>query len=231
MNKSLLPALILSVVTLPAFSQGWGGGRAARWEERPEYRPFLEEMRQILQPLADRPAGSLTLDELRQLSLDLSVPVQKIRFVQRSRAASFVLPGSGQFMNRDPLDGSLFLLSTAAVSAGALAGAYFLLPEDLRFSHLDYLGTDLADIETRWKSHSLADYLPSVGVLIGGALVKLGLRWYSSVHAGRLAVRNIQSGTITFQPRLLLTGFGFADGWGEASRRRHGVGLMGGWRW
>ncbi len=234
MKKSLLPLLVFCLA-LPA-AQAWEGGPPAggswsRWERRAEYRPYLEQMRQILQPTADTPIGSLTPAQLRQLALDLSVPAQKILFIQRSRTASFVLPGSGQFLNRDPLDGTLFLISDLALTAGTLIGAYFLLPEDLQFRQLSYWSDSLTTITDRWTDHSLRDYAPSIGVMLGGALVKLALRGFSSSHAARLAERNVASGKISFQPRLLVPGFSFQGiGW-EAPVHGRGMGLMGGVRY
>ena len=160
-------------------------------------------MQQLLEPLSGTPIGDFTPGQLHRLALDLSVPVQKIRFIERSRTASFILPGSGQFMNRDPLDGTLFLLSTLALTAGQLIGAYFLLPDDLQFDRLDYWDTGLSTIGERWSDHSLQDYAPAFGVMVAGMLLKTGLRFLSSAHAGRLAEENVRSGRITFEPQLI----------------------------
>lgn len=235
MKKSLLPLLALCLA-LPLAAQGWEGGPMDgwawnRWEKRSEYRPYLEQMRELLQPMADTPIGSFTPAQLRQLALELSVPAQKILFIQRSRTASFVLPGSGQFLNRDPLNGTLFLLANVALTAGQLVGAYLLLPDDLQFRNLDYWDTGLSTIANRWEDHSLRDYAPAVGVMVGGALVKLALRALSSSHAARLAERNIASGRITFEPRLLGPGFLLSGDGGEARAHGRGMGFMGGFRY
>jgi hypothetical protein len=229
MKKSILALLIL-VLARPAFAENRMESRWDRWADRREYRPFLQEMQEILQPVAGEPIGSLTLDRLHQLALDLSVPAQKIIFIERSRTASFLLPGAGQFMNKEPVSGALFLLSSLAVTAGTIVGGYLLLPEDLQFDHLNYYREDFSTIEARVKAHSLRDYLPTIGVAAGGCLTGLVLRGFSAAHAGRLARRNIAAGGITFQPRLLFPVFGYGPP-GSSSGASHGprLGLMGGW--
>ncbi len=147
--------------------------------------------------------GSLTYAELRDLAGRLSVARQKDRFVARSRAMSFMMPGSGQFLNKDYGSGAAFLAADLAVVTGTLVGAYWLLPSDLRFQQLDYFNTPFSTIETTWKGHSFMDYLPSLGVLAGGGVLKAILGQVSSSHAARLAKRNIDSGKITFEPNLL----------------------------
>ena len=232
MKKPFLPFLVLCLaLALPAAAQetpvfAW----PTRWEGRLEYRPYLEQMQQLLEPLADTPIGDFTPAQVHRLALDLSVPVQKIRFIERSRTASFILPGSGQFLNRDPLDGTLFLLSTLALTAGQLVGAYLLLPDDLQFNRLDYWDAGLATIGDRWGDHSLQDYAPAFGVLVAGMLLKTGLRFLSSAHAGRLAEVNVRSGKVTFQPRLLVPWSDLPGEWGNRGHHGGGMGLMGGIR-
>jgi len=90
------------------------------------------------------------------------------------------------------------------VVAGTLIGSYYLLPDDLRFQQLDYFNTSWSDIRTRWEGHSFMDYLPSMGLMTGGWVLKAILGQISSSHAGRLARRNIDGGKKSFEPDLLL---------------------------
>jgi hypothetical protein len=148
--------------------------------------------------------GSLGYGELRELAGRLSVAHQKDRFVARSKTMSFMMPGSGQFLNKDFGTGAAFLAADLAVVAGTLVGAYFLLPDNLRFQQLDYFHTPFNTIRDAWEGHTLTDYLPSMALLAGGGLAKAILGQISSTHAGKLARRNIDAGTISFEPNLLV---------------------------
>jgi hypothetical protein len=148
--------------------------------------------------------GALSYGELREQAGRLSVALQKDRFVARSKAMSFMMPGSGQFLNKDYGSGAAFLAADLAVVAGTLIGAYYLLPDDLRFQQLDYFNTSFSTIRDTWEGHSFMDYLPSLGLLAGGGIVKAILGQLSSTHAGKLARRNIDAGKISFAPDLLL---------------------------
>jgi hypothetical protein len=147
--------------------------------------------------------GALTYGELREAAGRLSVARQKDRFVARSKAMSFMMPGSGQFLNKDYGSGAAFLATDLAVVAGTLVGAYYLLPSDLRFDQLDYFHDSFDAIHDAWRDHSFVDYLPSLAVLAGGGVLKAILGQVSSSHAGRLARRNIDAGKISFEPNLL----------------------------
>jgi hypothetical protein len=147
--------------------------------------------------------GALTYAQLREAAERLSVARQKDRFVARSKALSLMMPGSGQFLNKDYGSGAGFLAADLALLAGTLVGAYYLLPSDLRFDQLDYFHDPFDDIHDAWRDHSFTDYLPSLAVLAGGGVLKAILGQLSSAHAGRLARRNIDAGKIRFEPNLL----------------------------
>ncbi len=159
--------------------------------------------------------GALSYGELRELAGRLSVARQKDRFVARSRNMSFMMPGSGQFLNKDYGSGAALLAADLAVVAGTLIGSYYLLPENLRFQQLDYFNTPFSTIRDTWEGHTFMDYLPSMAVLAGGGVLKAILGQLSSSHAGKLAKRNIDSGKISFEPDLLaLPGGGMMMGLG-----------------
>jgi TM2 domain-containing membrane protein YozV len=146
--------------------------------------------------------GDLTIGEAEELLGEISIAYQKAAFVAKSRAMSMMLPGLGQFMNDDVGMGVLFLSADLLVGAGTLLGAYFLLPDELRFDQLNYFNDSYATIKGQWEAQSFADFLPSIGVLAGGGLIQLVLRGVSSKHAARLAERNIAEGKITFEPKV-----------------------------
>jgi hypothetical protein len=166
----------------------------------------------------DTAVGTLTVGQLEELLGRLSVAQQKAAFIARSKAMSMMMPGLGQFVNKDAVSGALFLTADLALIAGTLVGAYYLLPPNVRFDQLDYFNDSYENIRSRWEKHSLVDVLPTLGVLAGGGLLKAILGGISASHAEKLARRNIEEGKITFEPRFLLLphgtmGMGWGMGW------------------
>jgi hypothetical protein len=189
-----------------------GAGVSAQ-EARPQ-SSLQAELSAALQDMSTAQLGTLTVQDVLNLASRVSIAEQKIHYVQKVRMASMLFPGAGQFMAGDALGGSLFLTGDLLVWTGAVVGAYFLLPTDLQFSHLDYLNDNVATIDTRWAAHSVVDYLPSVGVLAGGMLLKSLLGHLSAVSAADEARANIASGKVTFTPNLDFIGRGGMMGMG-----------------
>jgi hypothetical protein len=210
--KRLVAIMIVTAIGAVAFAAP--GGRRPHPASLDE--AFLRaEMDQALAGERDTALGTLTVGQLQELLGRLSVAQQKAAFIARSRAMSMMMPGVGQFVNKDALSGALFLTADLALIAGTLVGAYFLLPADLRFDRLDYFNASYADISRRWESHSFVDVLPTLAVLAGGGLLKAVLGGVSAHHAEKLARRNIEEGKITFEPRLVLLPHGpMGMGWG-----------------
>ena len=130
---------------------------------------------------------------------------QKAAYVRASAMASFLMPGAGQFMNKDPLGGTLFALADLVIKGGTLTGVYFLLPEEVRFDQLDYWNAPKSQVKSTWESAvngmSLSDALPIAGVMAGGMLLETVLAGFSAKHAGGLARERIATGEIDFRPR------------------------------
>jgi hypothetical protein len=207
MKKWLFVAVLLgTAATLFAVPERHHPGMH-RWGDE-ELEMVRTEIEGILSANGSSSLGDLTIDQVRDALGRISVARQKAAFIEHSKAVSFMLPGMGQFVNHDPLAGSLFLTADILVAAGTLVGAYFLLPDELQFTHLNYFTAPYSTIETRWKSQSFVDMLPSLGVLAAGWLVDGGLRLFSSKHAGKLARRNVENGTITFEPQMIMMPFG-----------------------
>jgi TM2 domain-containing membrane protein YozV len=199
--KRCAALLILVAVTAALFAEGPLRGD-----------PFATEVRDILSGYRDRAPADLTFGEIEELAAALSVPAQKSAYVRKSSVASMVVPGLGQFMNGDPLAGSLFLLGDLTVTIGTTVGLYFLLPPELRFDQLDYFNTSYTDIHAAWETAArdatVAQTLPFWGVASGGMILKHIVAHVSARHAARLAVSNIERGEITFEPRAgFLAGF------------------------
>jgi hypothetical protein len=207
------------------------GAVAAPWQ--PRQSELEKEIAQILAQNSSEQLGTMTVADLEKLAGEVSVAVQKAHYVQRVRMASFMMPGVGQYMAGDPVGGTLFLAGDIAVFAGTVLGAYFLLPVNVQIgagagtgaSGLDYLNTPVSGIKNAWDANSLLAYLPSVGVMAGGMLVKHLLGMWSSKSAAALARQNIADGKVTFEPTLFPL-FGMGQG-----GMHGGMGMMMQWRY
>ena len=164
------------------------------------YDYYMEAMQEALREQGDTELGSLTLNDLNNIAGQLSISLQKSEHVARSKAASWALPGVGQFMNDEVGLGILFLSADVVVWTGAILGAYFLLPSDLQFGQLNYFADDYSSIRGNWGNHSFVEYLPAMSVLAGGAALSTIIRILSSGNAEELARESVESGAITFEP-------------------------------
>ena len=164
---------------------------------------YDSEIENVMKEYRDRPIGELTFAEIDEMMARLSVPQQKSAYVRRSSFASRMLPGLGQFKNGATGLGVLFLVGEIAISAGSMVGSYLLLPDSvMQGAGLDYLNDSFGEIETAWKSLSLTDMAPAMGVMAAGVLLDVILRSVAAKHAGRLARQRVDSGEITFKPRV-----------------------------
>jgi hypothetical protein len=141
--------------------------------------------------------GAVTVGDLQGWRDRVTVAARKDAYVARAAGSSFMLPGLGQFKNGQAGLGALLLGGDIAANVGAILGAYFLLPADLRIDRFNYLTEPVGNIETLWKSHSLLEYLPSVGVAFGGHLLDMALRAIAAHNARYVARARIESGQVT----------------------------------
>jgi len=187
--------LLMIVLAIPAFSAEMSHHHGD---------PFDSEMMEILSDYRDRTPASLTFSEIEDIAMRMSVPMQEREYVHKAALMSFFMPGSAQFKLGNPGAGALFLTAEIAVAAGTSIGLYYLLPPELRFDQLDYFNSTSAEIETAWQtaadSATLAEMLPFWGVATGGLLLQHVVAHLSSHHARNLAMENIETGRITFEP-------------------------------
>ena len=176
--------------------------------------PVQAEISAALGELSSTQIGTLTVGDIEKLAGRIAVAARSTQYVQRARMASLMMPGAGQFMTGDAGGGSLFLAADIAAHVGAMVGAYFLLPANVRFDSLDYLGAPVGSIKTAWEANSFMSYLPSMGVMAGGMLVKGLLGMLSSSGAANLARKNLAEGKVTFAPTFGFMGRGFGMGMG-----------------
>ena len=195
----------LGVIVLTAFG-GSAFAEGARYHgmHHPDASYLSREIEAVFEGAGDGTLGDLTAAEITAILSDLSVAVQKDMYVKRSMTASLKMPGMGQFMNGEKGSGALYMTGGIVISVGTLVGAYYLLPDDLKFDRIDYLNDSYGSIRTAWEGKSFVELLPPMGVMAGGMLLKGGLHLFSAANAARLATDRIDSGAVTFEPDLFV---------------------------
>jgi hypothetical protein len=174
---------------------------------------FLEqELEAAGAEISSPQVGTMTIGDIEKITAHLAIAIQKERYVQRLRNASFLLPGVGQFMAGDTLGGWLFIAWDVTVLTGTLVCAYFVLPSNVQFGSLDYLNSPLSSIKGAWESNTILSYLPLAGVLAGGMILETILRYASADNAARKAEKNIAEGKVAFKPSLELMDGGLGLG-------------------
>jgi hypothetical protein len=163
---------------------------------------FKNEVKAVESEFGARKIGESTLNELKPFLNRLSVAGKKDLHVERSAAASFRLPGLGQFQNGNVGGGLAFLGLNLLTIGGGLVWAYSLLPAELRFDKLDYWSASSSDVRSAWNSKAFKDFLPSIGAIAAGALANLGVRFFSARSAAGDAKARIDSGNISFEPEV-----------------------------
>jgi hypothetical protein len=173
------------------------------------FSPVAEAVAALAQERGESELGSSTIDDVETAVARLSIALQQEAWIHGSAMASMAMPGLGQYMNHDALGGTLYLAGGLAVKAGAMIGAWFLLPANLQ---VNWFTTPVGTLETAYRANSAVDYLPAVGVLAAGALLDTLLGHVSARGAVRLAEKNVLDGTKSFEPVLLTSGRGLGFG-------------------
>ncbi|PKL09821.1 MAG: hypothetical protein CVV51_01765 [Spirochaetae bacterium HGW-Spirochaetae-7] len=203
MKRIFIAAYAILAISATAFAQPMMVGRGRASAVRPlalsgEYAEA--EITALESELGARPIGELTVSEFTGYRARIEAAVRKDAYVRSTARMSMLFPGAGQLRNGDTAEGIGFIAMHAATMAGTLAGAYFLLPSDLRFENLDYLSSSKQDIHDALMSHSLQDYLPAMGVMVAGMIVDMGVRHWSSIAATSGAKAAIESGKARLNP-------------------------------
>lgn len=167
----------------------------------PLFGPYAKaELSAIKIEIGDKPFGELSIAQLNPYWERMSVAMSKDLYLEKTARMSFWMPGAGQFRNGDSAEGFGFMTLNLTVVAGTIASFYFLLPSDLRFDKLDYLNKPIKEINDAWNSHSINDYLPSVGAMLLGTIIDFGIRFWSSSSAYSGAKEAIDSGKAKLEP-------------------------------
>jgi hypothetical protein len=148
--------------------------------------------------------ADMTLAELFPYRDRLSIAAQKDAFVKKMSTLSFEVPGAGQRKMGNKAESIGFLSLHLSLLLGASAGAFLLLPQDLR--EMDYLNRSYTGIFDAYASHNLNDFLPAIELSAACQLADLGVKVWSSIAAGNEARQRIDQGKQTFEP---LVGPGF----------------------
>jgi len=160
------------------------------------------ELAAIAATLGDRKLGDLTGAELAAIQEKLRFEARQAVFVARTARLSFVLPGLGQFATGNPGTGTAFFVDNLALIGGTLAGAYFLLPADLRFDRIDYFSASRQTVRTAWESHTMREMMPVMGVMMAGLVIDMHLHAFSAFDAAKDARKLVDEGKADLEPRF-----------------------------
>lgn len=163
---------------------------------------FTAEVLAVESELGGRKFGEFSLNELKPFMNRLSVAEKKDAYVRGAAFSSFMLPGLGQFNNGNSAGGFGFLGLHLLTVTGTILGAYFLLPEDLRFDKLDYWNGSAGSIKNAWDSKRISDLLPSMGTLMAGIMLDITIRFFSARSAADDAQTWVKAGKVTFEPAV-----------------------------
>ncbi|HTX74230.1 MAG TPA: hypothetical protein VMC79_15470 [Rectinemataceae bacterium] len=210
--KKIWFAAALAALGLALAAQPMGSRSRDGWMSRGLFGDSYtwNELSAIRTELGSTALGTVSIDSLAPYWARIQAAAEKDRYVRTAAMMSLHLPGAGQFRSGDPLAGSGFLSLHLALVFGSMVGSYFLLPADLRFDRIDYLNDSLGSIGTAWRSHSVSDYLPALGVAAAGGLLDGAVRVWSARSAAVEARREVASGTAKLEPLMGpgLWGFG-----------------------
>ncbi|MFP4644796.1 MAG: hypothetical protein ACLFM0_10610 [Spirochaetales bacterium] len=201
-NRSFRTILITLVLVFASATLATAAEEHMQFQDETATR-IRQELTSVLEENEDVSLADMTVDQLFDIAGRLSVREQEGHYIEGKQRASFMLPGLGQFGTGDPLAGSLFLGGHLTLQAGTITGAYVLLPDEVKVGGdgLDYAGDSFNDIRNTWRSLSLSDLGPSFGVLAGGSIVQTAFRAWSASDAGNRATRNVEDGTVQFDPQ------------------------------
>lgn len=201
LSVSILSALLVLGVSVTAIA---APTEPDLFAHKQDLAQLGDDVSGILANEKDKSLSGMTVGDVTAILDKISVAQQQYLWVKKSEHASLALPGLGQYLNGDSLNGTLYLSGSVLLFAGTIVGAYYLLPSDLRFDSINYFRDSFSSIHTAWQSHSFVDYLPSIGMMVGGAVLQGILRAVSADAAGKLAKQRIKDGSITFQPEPFL---------------------------
>jgi len=158
-----------------------------------------EEILNRFPGIGEKTMSELTIEERLLIDAEISIERQENMYVRHAAVASFLIPGTGQFMTGDALGGVVHLAGEAAIIGGVITGLYFLLPEDLKDGSLTR--EERQDLKRSYMTpDNIDEILPAMGVMAGGVLLSVFNSVLASHGAAENALENIESGSVSFKP-------------------------------
>jgi len=198
-NKKCLTVIsLLTALCAVVYARPMGMGRTDDFTFRdrlPMPGPYVKaELESVKSDLSNKAIGELTIAELSPYWDKLNTAQSKDVYLKQAYRMSFFMPGAGQFRDGEIAKGFGFSALNLTVMTGTLVGFYYLLPADLRFDKLDYFNTSFRKIDDTWNSHTLNEYLPSMGMMALGCILNFGIRAWSAEDAYAGAKTAVDSG-------------------------------------
>jgi hypothetical protein len=201
--------MIKTIIWIPVLILLGAGPILSIESDEPEnLLPLEKEIREDLSAASDIPISEITVGDITALFNKYSLVKQQQRYIKKAELKSFLVPGWGQFSIGDKLNGFLFMGTHILLKSGTILGSYFLLPNQVRFSSINYFTAPAGSIEAAWKNLSFMDLLPALGAYGAGTLACMLIRKAAAAHAGKTARENITEGKVTFTPVLNADGIG-----------------------
>lgn len=199
--------LIAVVLFVTGLSSVLAEGGASRMDgDATEPVPAAREVSEILEEAGELPLSDLTVSYLIRIANLASVAHQQEMHIRKSGGLSMFVPGLGQYINGETGKALSFFAADLAITSAAAVLGYFLLPAAVQHANLNYLQTRIGDIETRWKSLTVAEFLPSAAVAVSASILSAVVRNFASRDARDLAIQAIVDGRVVFEPALLISG-------------------------
>ncbi len=150
--------------------------------------------------------SDLTVGDYKALAEAWSVQRQESWYVHSAAAASFLVPGLGQFKVGDPVGGTLNLAAHLALVGGTMYGVWALLPSDLQSTSLSHKARHEL-MQDYWASDP-GKIAPAMGVMAGGVVLSVVHSVWASKDAKAKALANLESDAVSFEPALFDRGLG-----------------------
>jgi hypothetical protein len=199
-TRGILAAALLATTLLVLVTPSGGAEEAAV-----AVVPARAELDALLADARELEMGSIgTSNVVRALELSSLAQLQE-EHIEHSVGLSWALPGLGHYVNGETGTAIAFLATDAVVGVATLVLGSLLLPQAVRGENLNYLQSTLGEIETRWKSVTIGELVPSLTVVLTGSLLGLSVRAFAARDAAGAAMRAIRDETVRFEPEPLRT--------------------------
>lgn len=168
--------------------------------------PAERELQHVIEEGGNVPLGDLTVDQLLEVARLAAVAEAQREHVEKAAWQSVFVPGLGQYLNGAVGPGIGFFAADFTIAGTAAVVGYLLLPAAVQFANLNYLQSQITDIETRWKSLTPGELIPAIAVGFSAAVLRAIVRSAAARDARSRALTAIEEGRVTVQPVLRVPG-------------------------